>query len=98
MEDVIRWERDLGMIFDNYEDINLRLTAVATSVATVQGLADWLERTYTDMVQDAIDHVDKWEHPYNVTAAAFLRELCGYIPRSVFDNLAEEYWEGFGRG
>ena len=82
------WVRDIRMVWDNDESTYRVVYHMATTARSVHDLSESLRHFY----EAAIDSVLR-ETPESTVGHMLVRELCFYLPQSVFDTLAAAYFE-----
>jgi len=82
------WVRDIRMVWDNDESTYRVVYHMATTARSVHDLSESLRHFY----EAAIDSVLR-ETPERSVGHMLVRELCFYLPQSVFDTLAAAYFE-----
>lgn len=88
MEDVLRWQNDIGMVIDSHVGCQYILQQMIADAADSRDLATMLQDFYID----SIDRVLR-ETPEDAVGHWLVLELCTNLPRIVFDGLAQQYWE-----
>jgi hypothetical protein len=80
--------RDISMVWDNDEGCHIFIKAMVKRSSSAWELAQALREFY----EISIDEILR-ETPERSAGNMLIREMCFYIPVSVFDTLAETYWE-----
>ena len=81
------WVRDIRTVWDNDESTYRVVYHMATTALNVHDLSISLRNFY----EAAIDSVLR-ETPERSVGHMLVRELCFYLPQSVFDSLASDYF------
>jgi hypothetical protein len=82
-----QWVRDISMVWDNDEGCHFYIVEMVKRASSEWELALALREFY----EISIDEVLR-ETPERSAGNMLIREMCFYIPNSVFDKLALEYW------
>jgi hypothetical protein len=82
------WVRDIRMVWDNDESTYRVVYHMATTALSVYDLSKSLINFY----EAAIDSVLR-EIPESSVGYKLVREMCFYLPQSVYDTLAAEYFQ-----
>lgn len=88
MEDVLRWQNDIGMVMDNHVGCQYFLPDMIARSTNSYELAQYLEDFYNDSIQYVLTSVAE-----DAVGAWLVREMCTNLPRYVFEGLAQQYWE-----
>ena len=80
--------RDISMVWDNDEGCHIFIKAMVERATSEWQLADALREFY----EISIDEILR-ETPERSAGNMLIREMCFYLPQSVFDKLAQNYWE-----
>lgn len=88
MEDVLRWQNDIGMVLDNHVGCQYFLPDMIARSANSQELAGYLQEFYTDSIDRVLRDV-----PEDAVGHWLVREMCCNLPLYVFEGLAQQYWE-----
>lgn len=83
-----QWVRDISMVWDNDEGCHFYIVEMVKRSASAWELAQDLREFY----EISIDEILR-ETPERAAGNMLIREMCFYLPNSVFDKLAQEYWE-----
>lgn len=88
MEDVLRWQNEIGMVMDNHVGFQYFLPDMIARSTDSYELAQYLQDFYNDSIDAVLrdtaeDSVGHW----------LVREMCLNLPRYVFEGLAQQYWE-----
>ena len=83
-----QWVRDISMVWDNDEACHYYIVEMVKRASSEWQLSEALQEFY----QISIDEILR-ETPERAAGNMLIREMCVYIPTSVFDKLAQDYWE-----
>lgn len=79
--------RDISMVWDNDEGCHYYIVEMVKRAASEWELAQALREFY----EISIDEILR-ETPERAAGNMLIREMCFYLPVSVFDKLAQDYW------